>query len=152
MERPGSTREPGSELQRVSHQGTISVCHLLSPLCCPRGTVGDGARCRLRLCSPEKYRCVTFNLRCHILMEVSGKKEPQQLCYNPHLTCSYEMKPHVKQTGGGEGWTQISAGRQISPSLLLPKLLSASVSWVSSLALLQNETITVQKWQIVTAK
>lgn len=35
---PGAVQEPGSELRRVSHRGTVSFCHLLSPLCRPGGS------------------------------------------------------------------------------------------------------------------
>lgn len=83
--------------------GVTSGHHLRLPLTVtavpPRGIVGDMACCQLRLYSPEKGGRVTFDLRCHLLMEVSGKKEPSlllKLCYNPHLTCSYEMTSPVK--------------------------------------------------------
>lgn len=44
---PGAIQEPGSELQRVSHRGTISFCHLLSPPCRPGGlwVTGQAVSC-----------------------------------------------------------------------------------------------------------
>lgn len=94
MERPGAAQDPGSELQRVSHQGTITVTAVP-----PRGIVDDKERCQLCLCSPGKSGRVTLHLYYHLLMEVSGKKGPRRL----QKSCSHEMMPQVKQRRGREG-------------------------------------------------
>lgn len=105
--------------------GVTSGHHLRLPLTVtavpPRGIVGDRARCQLLLYSPEKSGRVTFDLRCHLLMKVSGRGE---LGYNPHVTCSYETVPHVKQIKGRGGHKSLQGSD--SPPPLLLKLLSVS--------------------------
>ena len=125
---PGATQETWVRAAAgVTSGHRLSVCHRLSPLCWPGGG-GGGARCQPGRRGPEKSRCVTFALRCHLLMEVSVKREaslPLKLRYSTRVTRADDITPHVQQIEGRGG--AHSLRRAADPPPLSPPAKAVSV-------------------------